>query len=524
MSEKQLTRQELYDEIKKSSKDSFILEEMKRLGFWDASKPKIAQDLIDKKVELQKELNQLSRKIKNPETVIKEIHQQRMKDALQRREETKAKREVTLEEAKKQRELKKENEIGFIGKAFIHALDKKESDSKLLAQNTLFPIEDAKDLASKMGITLGELRFLTYTQKLSPKTNYICFKMAKKTGGFREISAPKPKLKRLQYWILENILNKIEISDKAHGFVPKKSIVSNAFPHLGQSVVINCDLENFFPTLTYGRVRGMFERLGYSLEIATLLAILTTQEEQKEVVLDGQKLYLFTGNRYLPQGSPASPMITNIICRKLDKRMNGMAKKLNFNYSRYADDMTFSSLEYNNINKMLFWIKGITKEEGFILHPKKTKIMKKGSRQEVTGIVVNEKLSINKKELKKFRALLYQIEQSGIEGKTWRKSTSENLIATIWGYANFIAMVDSVKGEIYLAQVKAIMQKYSFTPQSFSASEFREKSANGEYPLVVKTEKEEVIKDKDPEEERVKEETKEKEPSFLDDILNMFRK
>ncbi|CAA6805311.1 MAG: Retron-type RNA-directed DNA polymerase (EC [uncultured Sulfurovum sp.] len=517
-----MTRQELYDEIKKTSKDSYILSEMKRLGFWDSSKPKVAQELIEKKTALQQELNGLSTKIRNPEAVIKEIHKQRMADALVRREETKVKKEKFAQENFAKRETKKKNEIGFIGHAFMADLDEKESNQKLLNENNLFLIKDAKDLASKMGISLKELRFLTYTQKLSNRTDYVHFKMVKKSGGFREISAPKPQLKRLQYWILENILNKIAVSEEAHGFVPKRSIVSNAKPHLQKAVVINCDLENFFPTLSYARVKGLFKSLGYSVELATILAILTTEAEQKELLLDGEKLYLYTGKRYLPQGSPASPMITNLICRKLDKRMLGISKSLDFTYTRYADDMTFSSDTYTNINKMMFWVKGIVKEEGFILHPKKTKIMKKGTRHEVTGVVVNEKLSVNRKELKKFRALLFQIEQSGIEGKSWN-GKSENLMASVWGYANFINMVDPEKGAKYKKQVDALLKTYPLGNLGSSTDEFRRKSAKGEQPWDSKAiaPKEIALQ---PEAEVVEEAPIIESPSFVSNILNMFRK
>ncbi|MFK5975171.1 MAG: reverse transcriptase domain-containing protein [Sulfurovum sp.] len=494
MSEQKMSRQELYDEIKKSSKDAFILKEMKRLGFWDSTKPKVASEIIERKVELQKELSKLSTKIKDPQKALKEIHQKRMKEALERREETKQKNEEKQEQKVKKRELKKENTIGFLGKEFVGDLKKNEYNEELLTQNGLFIIEDAKDLANKMGINLKDLRFLTYTQKLSPKKNYISFKIAKKSGGYRNISAPKPKLKKLQYWILENILNKIEISEEAHGFVKERGIISNASPHIQKSVVINCDLENFFPTVSFPRIRGLFVSLGYSWEISTLLAMITSEAESKEVELDGEKLYLYTGQRYLPQGSPASPMITNIICRKLDNRMRGISKSLEFVYSRYADDMTFSADSYDNINKMLFWIKGITSEEGFILHPKKTRIMKKGVRQEVTGVVVNEKLSINRKELKKFRALLYQIEQTGLEGKSWH-GKSENLMLSIWGYANFINMVDSVKGEKYIRQLREIMKKYPLYGEAIE-QDIEEVTVPNE---VVKT-------------------------SFIDTILNMFRK
>jgi retron-type reverse transcriptase len=508
-----MTRQELYDEIKKTSKDSYILEEMKRLGFWDSSKPKLTRELIEKKTSLQKELNQLSTKIKNPEAVIKEIHKERMADALKRREETKAKREAKEQEAIRRRAEKKENELGFVGHSFL-VDDDASSNQELLNKNNLFLIKDVKDLANKMGVNLKLLRFLTYTQKLSTKSNYVHFKMAKKSGGFREISAPKPELKRLQYWILENILNKVEVSGEAHGFVAKRSIVSNASAHIGKAVVINCDLENFFPTLNYARVKGLFKSLGYSAEVATVLAMLTTEAEQKEVLLDGEKLYLYTGKRYLPQGSPASPMITNLICRKLDKRMVGIAKSLEFTYTRYADDMTFSSNEYTKINKMMFWIKGITKDEGFILHPKKSKIMKKGSRHEVTGVVVNEKLSINRKELKRFRALLYQIEQSGLEGKSWH-GKSENLMASVWGYANFIQMVDKKRGAKYMAQVKALLEKYPIVEHGSSNNRFREKSAKGE--SFYGSENFEAVESQN-REDRVDE------ASFMNSILNMFRK
>ncbi len=518
-----MTRQELYDEIKKTSKDSYILSEMKRLGFWDSTKPKVAQELIEKKTALQQELNGLSRKIRNPESVIKEIHKQRMADALVRREETKAKREKKEQERLAKRKEKKEQEIGFIGHSFITDLQEQESNQELLNANNLFLIKDAKDLATKMGITLKELRFLTYTQKLSNRTNYVHFQMAKKTGGFREISAPKPQLKRLQYWILENILNKVAISNEAHGFVAKRSIVSNAQPHIGKAVVINCDLENFFPTLSYARVKGLFKSLGYSAELATIFAMLTTEAEQKEVVLDGEKLFLYTGKRYLPQGSPASPMITNLVCRKLDKRMLGIATSLGFTYTRYADDMTFSSESYEKINKMMYWVKGIVKEEGFILHPNKTKIMKKGSRHEVTGVVVNEKLSINSKELKKFRALLHQIEQSGLEGKSWQ-GKSENLMASVWGYANFIKMVDAQKGAKYMAQVKALLEKYPLGNLGSSTNEFRSKSAKGEQPWESKIEEVQVEESPSVIVEAVKEEKTEESPSYVNNILNMFRK
>ena len=133
-----MTRQELYDEIKKSSKDSYILSEMKRLGFWDSSKPKITQEFIEKKTKLQKELNSLSTKIQNPEAVIKEIHKQRMADALLRREETKKRRELKESKKRVQREADKKNHLGFIGHSFLGDINEKDRDEILLKTNNLF--------------------------------------------------------------------------------------------------------------------------------------------------------------------------------------------------------------------------------------------------------------------------------------------------------------------------------------------------------------------------------------------------
>ncbi len=133
-----MTRQELYDEIKKTSKDAFILDEMKRLGFWDSSKPQIAKELIEKKVQLQKELNQLSKKIKNPEQAVKEIYKKRMQDALIRRQETKQKALDKEQKAIELRKIKKDNEIGFIGHSFIDNLKNQSYNQSLLEKNNLF--------------------------------------------------------------------------------------------------------------------------------------------------------------------------------------------------------------------------------------------------------------------------------------------------------------------------------------------------------------------------------------------------
>jgi RNA-directed DNA polymerase len=197
--------------------------------------------------------------------------------------------------------------------------------------------------------------------------------------------------------------------------------------------------------------------------VATALALLCTEPEIDEVELDGETYFVARGPRHLPQGSPASPGITNLLCRRLDRRLEGLAQSLGFTYTRYADDLTFSAKGYNassvNVGKLLRAVADIIKHEGFDLHPDKTRVMRRGRRQEVTGVVVNDQMGVDRETLRKFRATLYQIEKDGPAGKKWG-SGATNLLSAIHGYASFVAQVDPDKGRALLAQVGRIHDKY----------------------------------------------------------------
>lgn len=221
------------------------------------------------------------------------------------------------------------------------------------------------------------------------------------------------------------------------------------------------DLQNFFPTITYRRVKGLYQALGYSEKIATVLALLCTEPATDHLEADGKSYYVQTGERNLPQGAPSSPQLTNLICRRLDARLLGVANKFGLTYTRYADDLTFSGSDENHgaiIGKVLWQARQIIKDEGFVVHPDKTHIMRKGARREVTGIVVNEKLNLPRKKLRQFRAVIHQIEQNGPEGKTWGKSP--NLFAALHGYAAHINMVRPDLGRNYLTRVERLWQQY----------------------------------------------------------------
>ena len=143
--------------------------------------------------------------------------------------------------------------------------------------------------------------------------HYHRYEIAKKTGGVRCISAPKPALAAAQRWVLDQILRRLEPEPQAHGFVPGRSIVTNAAPHAGKAVVCNLDLKDFFPSITFRRVKGLFRKLGYGEHVATLLALLCTEPPRVPVELDGKTYHVALGARVLPQGACTSPAITNAL-------------------------------------------------------------------------------------------------------------------------------------------------------------------------------------------------------------------
>ena len=465
-----LTRQQLYDRIRETSKDSFVLEEMKRLGFWeDSPQPTVPEILIKQEATLQKELNELiekQRKYESREQMLKEMRAAKLKASKEKQAETKRRNE---EKRKQKAEAWKETQaqnITYLGEEVSKGLNFNTSYIEKLHKYNLPHFESVKDLADKMGISLAQLRFLAFHRKVAKTTHYAQFAIPKKSGGMRQISAPKKKLKKAQKWLLENVLYKVESHVAVHGFVPKRSIKTNAEPHLAKAVVINLDLKDFFPSIHYKRVKGLFIKLGYSEQLATVFALLCTQAEVEKVNVDGQIYYVQTGQRFLPQGSPASPAITTLICRKMDLRLQGMAKKLSFTYTRYADDLTFSAEEIDekNIAKVLFYTKKIVEREQFTVHPEKTHIMRTGAQKKVTGIVVNEKPNIDRKRLRQFRALLHQVAQTGWAGKKW--GNSENIVSSVVGYANFISMVNPEKGKAFQEEIKALLAKFPYKSEA----------------------------------------------------------
>jgi retron-type reverse transcriptase len=481
-------RQELYDRIRESSKDEVILEEMIRLGFWPRGEgqPSVSEELIKRQGEISRELNELASKQRlwaDPERALKEMHKQRKRAAMERRKLTKLRNaQMRHERALAWREQSK-SELLYLGPDVSGGLSK---GADAWSRRPGIPeLPTAKALADAMGITMPELRFLAFDRALSRVTHYQRFLIPKKSGGDRLISAPMPRLKRAQYWILDNILAAFPVHDAVHGFAEDRSIVSNALPHVGREVVVNLDLKDFFPTLTWKRVKGKFRGLGYSEAVATVLALLCTEPDVDAVELDGERLYARKGTRRLPQGAPTSPALTNLICARLDRRIAGVASKLGFSYTRYADDMTFSASgeAANKTGTILKAVNDIVAAEGFAVHPDKTRVMRRHRRQEVTGLVVNERLGVPRDTLRRFRALLHQIRTTGPSGKRW--GTGGDVLLAAVGFAQFVRMVDHRVGAPLVAEAKELERRHrAAARKAIGPSDFRRKSAKGEQPLA----------------------------------------
>ncbi len=267
---------------------------------------------------------------------------------------------------------------------------------------------------------------------------YRKFRLPKRSGGSRSIDAPVDKLKQRQLWIKERILDNIGVSRYACGFIKGKSIIDNATPHVGKELVINFDITNFFPSIKYKDVFKIFYYVGYNKQVSHLLTKLCVNEFN-----------------VLPQGAPTSPPISNIVLLKLDKRLSGLADKYGCAYSRYADDITFSGEK--GIKTIIPVVKKIISEEGFKVNEKKLRLEYANMRQEVTGIVVNKKLSVSKEKIQELENAIYYCKKYGVDShmrhiECYKAFYKEHL----YGLAYFIHMIDQEKGIQYLNELDKI--------------------------------------------------------------------
>jgi RNA-directed DNA polymerase len=223
-----------------------------------------------------------------------------------------------------------------------------------------------------------------------PGKHYRSFPLKKKDGTEREINTPRTYLKVIHWWILDNILNHVEIAENVFGFVTGRSAVQNAGYHFGAKHVLNVDIRQFFPSITIAQVRSIFESLGYSQDVSEMLADLCCLNDR------------------VPQGAPTSPAIANLVLRGLDEQLSGLAEEAGHRYSRYADDLTFSSQDRIEESFLLAVTKAV-EDASFELKPEKTRFSGQEGRMEVTGVVINEKLQPTRVWRKRTRATLHRL-------------------------------------------------------------------------------------------------------------------
>lgn len=270
--------------------------------------------------------------------------------------------------------------------------------------------ESEAELASALGLTLPQLQHYAIHRYRDRVNHYLTFRVPKRNGGQRLIMAPKKRLKKLQRTLLRRVLDQLPVPEHAHGFLKGRSIRSGADKHAGKKVVLKLDLADFFGSVTFPRVRGFFIALGYGYPVATSLAVLTTACERQPVKFEEAIYQVPVGERYCVQGAPTSPALCNQIARKMDNRLHGLARKLGFDYTRYADDLTFSGDDPSKLKHLLGLARKIIEDEGFQIRPDKTRIMRAGGSQKVTGVTVNQVVGMSRKERRRLRALLHRLQ------------------------------------------------------------------------------------------------------------------
>jgi hypothetical protein len=286
---------------------------------------------------------------------------------------------------------------------------------------------------------------------------YTRFTIPKRDGGEREICAPKKQLRWVQRQILDKLLAKVPVHGAAHGFVPERSTVSNAAPHLGAAVLLKFDLEDFFPTVHSYRVVGLFASLGYPVGDGRF----STADKSKQVAPTLARLCCYTeeptswGRALMPQGAPTSPALSNLICRRLDARLDGLARRNKAVYTRYADDLTFSFKKKEaHLGRFRWWVDQICHQEGFLVKQSKFRVIRAAQRQVVTGIVVNERLHVPRDERRRFRAVLHNCRKHGVESQARGRPRFAEYLR---GFASYVHMVDPEEGKTLLAQVDELL-------------------------------------------------------------------
>jgi len=324
-------------------------------------------------------------------------------------------------------------------------------------------IETEDELAAWLGVSVNELQWFADLKRPNARTgngygpvSHYHYRLVKKmNGNIRLIESPKKKLKELQRVILRELVECVPSHTAVHGFVKGRSIKTFAAPHVGRSVVLRMDLKDFFPSIAGPRVQALFRTAGYPERVADLLGGLCTNAAplgmwktlgkglDVEAMAAARELY---GWRHLPQGAPTSPALANLCAYRVDCRLSGLAKAAGAAYTRYADDLAFSGDEGFGrcVERFAVQAAAILMEEGFQVNHRKTRVMRRGVRQHLAGLVINEHMNLVREDFDRLKAILTNCVRHGAESQN--REGHPAFRAHLEGRVGFVEMVNAAKG------------------------------------------------------------------------------
>jgi hypothetical protein len=277
----------------------------------------------------------------------------------------------------------------------------------------------------------------------------------KRNGGLRLVEVPKPRLKAIQRTLLRKLLDGIPPHEAAHGFRTGRSVRTHVAPHVAQPFVLTLDLAEFFPTITAARVGALFRTAGYPEAVARLLAGLCTNRapahvwSDRAVPLSGQELWRVRrlyGQPHLPQGAPSSPALANLAAYRLDARLAGLAASLGAHYTRYADDLAFSGGAdlARAAHRFIAQVGAIALEEGFAVQHRKTRVMRPGVCQRITGVVINAHPNVTRDTFDVLKATLHNCIRRGPAAEN--RDGHPDFRAHLAGRIAHVAMLNPARG------------------------------------------------------------------------------
>ncbi|MDR8729678.1 reverse transcriptase family protein [Burkholderia pseudomultivorans] len=327
------------------------------------------------------------------------------------------------------------------------------------------------DLAGWLGLDAAELDWLADRWRVdargseTPLHHYTYMACDKRRGGSRLIEIPKGRLREAQRRILHGLLDRVPPHESAHGFRKGRGIVSFAAPHADRDVVIRFDLADFFVSVRAARVHALFDTLGYPAEVARMLTALCTNRVPSARLLapDLRDRFDWTGrqryrNRHLPQGAPTSPALANLCAFRFDMRLAALARSLDATYTRYADDLAFSggATLARAIDRLQVRVAAIAFDEGFALQLRKTRVMRRGARQQLAGVVVNRHPNLARDEFDLLKAILTNCVRHGPASQN--RDAHADFRAHLAGRVAHAAALNAARG----AKLRALFERIAW--------------------------------------------------------------